>query len=88
MAVGIIDPRRRPCWRKVEPFKKQMKVNGEINKSIQCAKKHEHFGQALPNYPGNDFPPQRKTDPSKLKDSCLMFDGQHDLVEAQQIGGK
>ena len=55
MAVGIIDPRRRPCSRKVEPFKKQMKVNGEINKSIECAKDHEHFGQALLNYPGDDF---------------------------------
>ena len=58
MAVGIIDPRRRPCWRKVEPFKKQMKVNGEINEDIECAK--NHVGHALPNYPGDDFLTKRK----------------------------
>ena len=26
-----------------------------MNKSFECAKNHEQFGQALPKYPGDDF---------------------------------
>ena len=65
-----------------------------MNKSIECAKNNEQFGQASPKYPGDDFLVKGKLTHlnSRILDIftsiITLFDGQHDLVKALQIEGK
>ena len=61
-----------------------------MNKSIECAKNHEQFGQALPKYPGDDFLVKGKLTHlnSRILDIFPSIKHQHDLVKALQIEGK